>query len=463
MQAPAQDVVVEDVDMETEDEGIEDVDMDTAVDSVDSEVQTFLLQLKLQLDESDADGVQFEFESPTSVLVRCFVPLLAHSSMLPIIPLILLRVALVDGTRMDVQVLSDTHIHIPHELLEKPHPPTSNVYRVRLAPLAKNIPFVRAVPMLVSDFIRQMHSFDPQPPPVVSPPIHAPSPARSPLRPSPPRHTPAVPRRSILLPLEHVPGTLFHANDVQDNRVQPIVVGVSVSTLYLLHPGPTLMKHDFAILAQAIPLKDVARVVVKRGENKSLVLHFKAADVAAKAIFAQTSDRIVALIQTNMEKRSAKRRLDSNDAQRQPPRLAKKNSGFDMSSFFSNVEKATKDFSDKVVGGFNEVSKLLSGDSRPTLSSISQIEAEFFRRPSFGQLLAITESYKTLALDNATDDAVADQAETNLLLFVRQPQEAWAAYSNFGKYTVNVELSAVVECILGGAGLRASANLVLTN
>ncbi|CAK4082314.1 unnamed protein product [Aphanomyces euteiches] len=416
------DIVVEVVDMEVDDQNdmIEDVDMED--DSVD--IKTFLLQMKLQLDERDAALVQFGYESDTSVLVDCFVPLLDHSSMLPIIPLTQLRIS-ARGREIQVEILSNTHIQVPHELVEKLNSaPPRYFLKLPSPPNLQRMEFVQVVPAVVRAFIQQIHTFDPHPPPQVTRP--APSPVR--------KQGPAkAPPDSTLFPLAHVPGTLFHANDVNGSVVTPILVGVSSSSLYLLHPTPQRLAYDLAILKQLIPLKDIAKVAVKRGENKSFVVHSRTTGAASKVIFSQNSERIVALVQANMEKRSAKRRRDSNDP---PPRVAKKNSGFDMSSFFSSVEKATKELSQKVVGGLNEMGKLLSGDSRPNLAAISQMEADFFRHPSPHQLFAITESYKNLGVDTA-DDGDSDLAgmlpglpahltevatETNLILFLGQPQ-----------------------------------------
>ncbi|ETV87988.1 hypothetical protein, variant 1 [Aphanomyces astaci] len=420
------DVIVEDVDMDDSqyDDSIKDVD----VVGLDAEVETFLLQVKLQMDERDAAGVTMVFESFTSVLVQCFVPLLEQSSMLPIVPMVHLRVAELDHAYL-VEVLSNTHIYVPHELITKSTTGSTSTYHVNLpllqTPLKQD--FVRVAPKLVTEFIKQMHSFDPQPPP---PPI--PSAAQSP--PSRRRPSPAVvlPSDCTLFPLAHVPGTLFHGNDVTGAVVTAILVGVTPSSLYILHPGPTHHQHDLAAVHQVIPLKDIARVVLKRGANQSFVLHFKAPGTPCKPIFSQNSERIVATVEANMENHnSTKRRLEQSAREHDDPRrprLAKRSSGFDMSSFFSNVEKVTKEMSQKVVGSFNEVSKLLSGEAPPlTLVAISQMEAHFFRRPSPAQLFAITEGYKTVVQLHArqkvdASDDVADQAETNLLTFVRQPQ-----------------------------------------
>ncbi|RHY59826.1 hypothetical protein DYB30_004191 [Aphanomyces astaci] len=370
------DVIVEDVDMDDSqyDDSIKDVD----VVGLDAEVETFLLQVKLQMDERDAAGVAMVFESFTSVLVQCFVPLLEQSSMLPIVPMVHLRVAELDHAYL-VEVLSNTHIYVPHELITKSTTGSTSTYHVNLpllqTPLKQD--FVRVAPKLVTEFIKQMHSSPP--------PRRRPSPA-------------VVPSDCTLFPLAHVPGTLFHGNDVTGAVVTAILVGVTPSSLYILHPGPTHHQHDLAAVRQVIPLKDIARVVLKRGENQSLVLHFKAPGTPCKPIFSQNSERIVATVEANMENHSStKRRLEQSAREHDDPRrprLAKRSSGFDMSSFFSNVEKVTKEMSQKVVGSFNEVSKLLSGEAPPlTLAAISQMEAHFFRRP-----------------------------KTNLLTFVRQPQ-----------------------------------------
>ncbi|RHY03532.1 hypothetical protein DYB36_010125 [Aphanomyces astaci] len=359
------DVIVEDVDMDDSqyDDSIKDVD----VVGLDAEVETFLLQVKLQMDERDAAGVTMVFESFTSVLVQCFVPLLEQSSMLPIVPMVHLRVAELDHAYL-VEVLSNTHIYVPHELITKSTTGSTSTYHVNLpllqTPLKQD--FVRVAPKLVTEFIKQMHS--------------------------------VLPSDCTLFPLAHVPGTLFHGNDVTGAVVTAILVGVTPSSLYILHPGPTHHQHDLAAVRQVIPLKDIARVVLKRGENQSLVLHFKTPGTPCKPIFSQNSERIVATVEANMENHnSTKRRLEQSAREHDDPRrprLAKRSSGFDMSSFFSNVEKVTKEMSQKVVGSFNEVSKLLSGEAPPlTLAAISQMEAHFFRRP-----------------------------KTNLLTFVRQPQ-----------------------------------------
>ncbi|RHY33528.1 hypothetical protein DYB32_001580 [Aphanomyces invadans] len=149
-------IVVEDVEMdETLDaDDIEDVQMDAA----NEEVDTFLLQLKLQMDERDAAGVSFSFESFTSVLVQCFVPLLEHSSMLQIVPMIHLRIAEVDHKFL-VEVLSNTHIYVPHELVTKSTSGMSTTYHLNLSILRTPLKcgFLQAVPMLVTEFIKQMH------------------------------------------------------------------------------------------------------------------------------------------------------------------------------------------------------------------------------------------------------------------------------------------------------------------
>ncbi|ETW01132.1 hypothetical protein, variant [Aphanomyces invadans] len=327
-------IVVEDVEMdETLDaDDIEDVQMDAA----NEEVDTFLLQLKLQMDERDAAGVSFSFESFTSVLVQCFVPLLEHSSMLQIVPMIHLRIAEVDHKFL-VEVLSNTHIYVPHELVTKSTSGMSTTYHLNLPILRTPLKcdFLQAVPMLVTEFIKQMHIFDPQPPP---PPTPVPKPVQSP----PSQRPRAIPPESTVFPLAHFPGTLYHANDINGSVVTAILLGVTPSSLYILHFGPTNHHHDLAVLHQVISLKDISRVVLKRGENKSFVVHFKTAGAPCKPIFSQSSERIVAMIQSYMEKHSAKRRLD-HGGEDPRPRHVKKANGFDMSSFFANMEKATKE------------------------------------------------------------------------------------------------------------------------
>ncbi len=159
-------VVVEDVDMKNDDDDVycvNDDDVEIQSKDTNAEIQTFLLQLKLQLDlrDSEENTVDFEYVSPNTVLVKCFVPLPRNSSMLPLIPLIMLRMAFRPGN-IDAQIMSNTHIYLPLDLVV--HDPHAQTYHLRV-PSISNISafckrygdqFIRIVPKLVQEFIQQV-------------------------------------------------------------------------------------------------------------------------------------------------------------------------------------------------------------------------------------------------------------------------------------------------------------------
>ncbi|OQR97067.1 hypothetical protein ACHHYP_12720 [Achlya hypogyna] len=416
MLRPSSPVVVEDdVDMVQEDAELEDVDMD----STSVEIQTLLLQLKLQLDlrETDPDSFQFEYLAPDHVLVKCFVPLPAHSSMLPLIPLVLLRMQLCGDGAFVIEILQGTHLYVPPALVVR----DGDRYFLLLPSLDKvshryGNNFARITPKLVNELIDQIHTHDPKP--YVAPTIDT-SPAPTAQKRAAATTPASSPHPPTLIPLAHVPGTIFQANEMQGDRiVRALLVAVTHTSIMLLVPRNVAVRRnelELAQLTERIPFKSLARISYKRNESVSLEFqpHLQR---PPQTIYAPMSAQLVALLQESIE------RFRGDRAKR--PRLDEpKKKGLEgaFSSFLSNVEKSAH----KAVAQLNHVGKMLLGeDSGPSLNVISQMEAEFFRQPTLARMYAVTESYRHVAMqaEPLGDEGANEKAELYQLMFLRQPQ-----------------------------------------
>ncbi|EQC28595.1 hypothetical protein SDRG_13674 [Saprolegnia diclina VS20] len=422
MMMPSPPVVVEDdVDMTEETTTMvpDDVDMEGA--SV--EIQTLLLQLKMQLDlrDSDPDSFQFEYLAPDHVLVKCFVPLPAHSSMLPLIPLVLLRMQLMADGTFEIEILSGTHLYVPPELVLR----HGDRFFLMLPSLQSGGSlcrrygnnFARITPKLVNELIDQIHTHDPKP--SLAPIDTTTAATTSTAQKRSAATTPcASPQPPTLVPLAHVPGTIFQANEMQGDRiVRALLVSITHTSVWLLVPRNIPLRRnelELGQLTERIPFKSLSRVSYKR--NESISLEFQPhLNRPPQTIYAPQSSHMVGLLQENIE------RFRGDRAKR--PRYEEKKKGFEgaFSSFLSNVEKSAQ----KVVGQINQVGKMLLGEDTqgPSLNVISQMEADFFRHPALPRVYAVTESYHHVAQQvDVGDDGVNDKAELYMLMFLRQPQ-----------------------------------------
>ncbi|KDO25917.1 hypothetical protein SPRG_08858 [Saprolegnia parasitica CBS 223.65] len=422
MMMPSPPVVVED-DMDMTEETTTMVQDDVDMEGASVEIQTLLLQLKLQLDlrDSDPDSFQFEYLAPDHVLVKCFVPLPAHSSMLPLIPLVLLRMQLMADSAFEIEILSGTHLYVPPELVLR----HGDRFFLMLPSLQSGGSlcrrygnnFARITPKLVNELIDQIHTHDPKP--SLAPIDTTATATTSTAQKRSAATTPcASPQPPTLVPLAHVPGTIFQANEMQGDRiVRALLVSITHTSLWLLVPRNIPLRRnelELGQLTERVPFKSLSRVSYKR--NESISLEFQPhLNRPPQTIYAPQSSHMVGLLQDNIE------RFRGDRAKR--PRYEEKKKGLEgaFSSFLSNVEKSAQ----KVVGQLNHVGKMLLGEDTqgPSLNVISQMEADFFRHPALPRVYAVTESYHHVAQQvDIGDDGVNDKAELYMLMFLRQPQ-----------------------------------------
>ncbi|OQR80572.1 hypothetical protein THRCLA_11988, partial [Thraustotheca clavata] len=405
--------VIDDVDMNAMEE---DVDME----AVDVEIQTLLLQLKLQLDlrDSEPDSFQFEYIGDNHVLVKCFVPLPAHSSMLPLIPMVLLRMQLLPDHSFEIEILSGTHIYVPPSLVIRHEDkfylllPSLRVPGTICRQYNNN--FIRITPKLVNELIDQIHTFDPKP--SLSPIDTTPQPtAMKRAANSTPSSSPHP--SPTFIPMAHVPGPIFQANELQGDRiVRALMISITHTSILMLMPYNFARKGELELaqVLERIPFKNLSRVSYKRSE--SITLEFQPSlNRPVQTLYAPQSNQIIGLLQENIENfrdgRAKRARYDEGGRNKK---------GFEgaFTNFLSNVEKGAT----KVV---NQMGKILLGEntSLPSFNVIAQMEADFFRHPTLEKMLAVTESYCTIAQEPIRDDHdINTKAETYMLMFLRQPQ-----------------------------------------
>jgi len=127
-------------------------------DYVETEMK-FEMEKLLCLQECDKNNVFLDVMSNTHVMVTCFVPLRTDSSLLPMIPQILLDMREIQR-QVQVQILHHTHIYLPVGLVYKLRDGTERFMLDTTKLLQKNIenigPFTSVVPEIINALIAQI-------------------------------------------------------------------------------------------------------------------------------------------------------------------------------------------------------------------------------------------------------------------------------------------------------------------